>query len=123
MSDEMTRDDLLDLMQAWGWRLTDTVPGAWRLDVWTHPNGMDEALVPVDQRAAGYARHLRQAEVNFAHAEAPRLLAVVREVAAANGRYMRGTISGVSLSVDIHAALGTLTGHGGMLGTEGGEGA
>lgn len=34
------------------------------------------------QRAAGYARHLRQAEVNFAHAEAPRLLAVVREVAA-----------------------------------------
>lgn len=37
------------------------------------------------------------------------VIAVVREVAAANDRYVRGQTSGVALSIDIHTALAPLT--------------
>lgn len=80
MSDEMTRDDLLTLMRAWGWTLTGSLPNG-RADLWAHPGGMDEAIVPNAETAPDYDRMLRQAESIIARAEGPRLLAVMREVA------------------------------------------
>lgn len=55
MSDEMTRDDLLTLMRAWGWRLPDTVPGAWRRDGVRLPapeSHRSEPVRPGDQMVA-----------------------------------------------------------------------
>ncbi len=89
MSDEMTRDELLALMRAWGWTLTGSLSDG-RADLWTHPGGMDEVVLPSDETAPDYDRMLRQAESIIARAEGPWLLAVVREVAGLHVRIQDG---------------------------------
>lgn len=78
MSDKMTRDDLLTLMRAWGWRMKSEWPG--RYQVWENPGG-GTAIVPSDPEKADYDELMERARDTLAAAEAPRLLAVVREVA------------------------------------------
>lgn len=82
----MTRDDLLTLIRAWGWTLTGSLPNG-RADLWAHPGGMDEVVLPSDETAPDYDRMLRQAESIIARAEGPWLLAVVRDVQTVHARY------------------------------------
>ena len=86
MSDEMTRGDLLTLIRAWGWTLTGSLPNG-RADLWAHPGGMDEVVLPSDETAPDYDRMLRQAESIIARAEGVRMLAVVRDVQTVHARY------------------------------------
>lgn len=75
----MTRGDLLTLLRAWGWSLRGQANrGA--LDVWE--KGRATIHLPNLSDAADYDECLQQAEWALATTEGPRLLAVVREVAA-----------------------------------------
>ena len=83
MSDEMTRDELLALMRAWGWRMESERPG--RYQVWEHPGGRI-AIVPSDPEKTDYDRLMKRAWGTLAAAEAPRTLGIVREVARLHPR-------------------------------------
>ena len=78
MSDKMTRDDLLTLMRAWGWRMESEWPG--RYEVWEHPGG-GTSIVPSDPEKADYDHLMKRAWGTLAAAEAPRTLGIVREAA------------------------------------------
>lgn len=93
-------------------RLEAATPGPWkphRTGKWEHDNYVvREDLTGV---AMQYALVWQPGDADLiAHAPADlaALLAVVREVAAANDRYMRGEISATALSIGIHAALAPL---------------
>ena len=91
MSDEMTRDELLTLMLAWGWRMESEWPG--RYEVWEHPGGWT-CIVPSDPEKADYDHLMKRAWATLTAAEAPRTLGIVREVARLHRPRTGGTWEG-----------------------------
>ena len=85
----MTRDDLLTLLRAWGWRAVGGVPDAYT--VWEHPEFETEVIVPADESKADYAKLLRRAVHTLAQGESMRLLAFAREVEALHQPRPNGT--------------------------------
>lgn len=77
-----TRTEVVALLTRFRWQLSGTLLTGGEL--WEHPNGMDELIIPAEGResAPDAGRLLRGAERVIARAEGPRLLGVVREVAA-----------------------------------------